>query len=91
MASPSCGPASACARGRSRRSGASSGATSRWLGDQVVGRTGPYAAIRHPAYAGNLLMLAGFGIVLANWASLAALVVIPFWATCPGSPSTTRS
>jgi protein-S-isoprenylcysteine O-methyltransferase Ste14 len=44
-------------------------------GDQVVVRTGPYAAIRHPAYAGNLLMLAGFGIVLANWASLAALVI----------------
>jgi len=59
--------------------------------DQVVVRAGPYTAIRHPAYAGNLLMLAGFGIVLANWASLAALVVIPFWATCPGSPSTTRS
>ena len=45
--------------------------------DQVVIRAGPYAAIRHPSYAGNLLMLAGFGIVLANWASLAALVVIP--------------
>lgn len=45
--------------------------------DQVVVRAGPYAAIRHPSYAGNLLMLAGFGIVLANWASLAAIVVIP--------------
>jgi protein-S-isoprenylcysteine O-methyltransferase Ste14 len=45
--------------------------------DQVVVRTGPYAVIRHPSYAGNLLMLAGFGIVLANWASLAAVVVIP--------------
>jgi protein-S-isoprenylcysteine O-methyltransferase Ste14 len=44
---------------------------------QVVVRTGPYSAIRHPAYTGNLLMLAGFGIVLANWASLAVLVVIP--------------
>ena len=25
--------------------------------DQVVVRAGPYAAIRHPSYAGNLLML----------------------------------
>ena len=51
--------------------------------DQVVVRSGPYAAIRHPAYAGNLLMLAGFGIVLANWASLAALVVIPVLGHMP--------
>jgi hypothetical protein len=45
--------------------------------DQLVVRAGPYAAVRHPAYAGNLLMLAGLGVALANWASLAALVVIP--------------
>jgi protein-S-isoprenylcysteine O-methyltransferase Ste14 len=51
--------------------------------DQVVVRAGPYAAIRHPSYAGNLLMLAGFGIVLANWASLAALVVIPLLGHLP--------
>jgi protein-S-isoprenylcysteine O-methyltransferase Ste14 len=51
--------------------------------DQVVVRAGPYAAIRHPSYAGNLLMLAGFGIVLANWASLAALVVIPVLGHLP--------
>ena len=51
--------------------------------DQVVVRSGPYAALRHPSYAGNLLMLAGFGIVLANWASLAALVVIPVLGHLP--------
>ena len=51
--------------------------------DQVVVRAGPYAAIRHPSYAGNLLTLAGFGIVLENWASLAAVVVIPLVAHLP--------
>lgn len=45
--------------------------------DQAVVRSGPYAAIRHPAYTGNLLMYAGIGILLANWGSLAALVVVP--------------
>ena len=30
--------------------------------DQLVVRAGPYAAVRHPAYAGNLLMLAGLGV-----------------------------
>lgn len=45
--------------------------------DQAVVRTGPYAVIRHPAYTGNLLMYAGIGILLANWASLAALAVVP--------------
>ena len=30
--------------------------------DQLVVRAGPYAAVRHPAYAGNLLMPAGLGV-----------------------------
>jgi protein-S-isoprenylcysteine O-methyltransferase len=51
--------------------------------DQVVVRSGPYAVVRHPSYAGNLLMLAGFGIVLANWASLAVLVVVPVLGHLP--------
>jgi len=45
--------------------------------DQVVVSSGPYAAIRHPAYAGNMLTLAGAGVLLANWGSLAALVTVP--------------
>jgi protein-S-isoprenylcysteine O-methyltransferase Ste14 len=51
--------------------------------DQVVVRSGPYAAIRHPAYTGNLLIYAGAGLLLANWASLAALVVIPLLGLTP--------
>jgi protein-S-isoprenylcysteine O-methyltransferase Ste14 len=41
----------------------------------VVG--GPYKWIRHPSYAGLLLILAGFGLALGNWLSLAACLVIP--------------
>jgi protein-S-isoprenylcysteine O-methyltransferase Ste14 len=51
--------------------------------DQVVVTAGPYAAIRHPSYAGNLLTLTGFGIVLENWASVAAVVLIPLAAHLP--------
>jgi protein-S-isoprenylcysteine O-methyltransferase len=38
--------------------------------------TGPYARIRHPSYAGALLAFLGLALSLANWASL-ALVVLP--------------
>ena len=51
--------------------------------DQVVVRGGPYAAIRHPAYTGNLLVFAGFGLLLANWASLAVLIVVPLLGVAP--------
>lgn len=38
--------------------------------------TGPYAYLRHPLYAGTLLICAGFGIALgpAGWLALAALL-----------------
>jgi protein-S-isoprenylcysteine O-methyltransferase Ste14 len=39
-------------------------------GDQTLVETGPYRAIRHPAYAGTLLTVLGTGLVLSNWASL---------------------
>lgn len=45
--------------------------------DQPVVTGGPYAAIRHPAYAGNMLTFAGAGVLLANWGSLVALVAVP--------------
>jgi protein-S-isoprenylcysteine O-methyltransferase Ste14 len=50
---------------------------------QTVVRSGPYAAIRHPAYAGNLLMAAGLGLLLANWISLAAIVALTFAGLLP--------
>ena len=51
--------------------------------DQAVVRTGPNAAIRHTPNTGNLLMYAGIGILLANWGSLAALVVVPLAGHMP--------
>ena len=51
--------------------------------DQVVVDTGPYAVVRHPAYTGNLVLYAGVGIVLANWASLAIMLIVPLLALLP--------
>jgi protein-S-isoprenylcysteine O-methyltransferase Ste14 len=44
---------------------------------QAVVSGGPYRWIRHPSYAGLLLILAGFGPALGNWLSLAACLVFP--------------
>jgi protein-S-isoprenylcysteine O-methyltransferase Ste14 len=43
--------------------------------DQQVVEHGPYRVIRHPSYTGALLSLLGFGLVLTNWASLAAIIL----------------
>jgi protein-S-isoprenylcysteine O-methyltransferase Ste14 len=45
--------------------------------DQPVIEAGPYRLLRHPSYTGLLLTLLGIGLALGNWASLAALVVLP--------------
>jgi len=42
--------------------------------DQQLVSTGPYAVVRHPMYAGGLLMMAGVPIALGSWW---ALVVLP--------------
>ena len=38
---------------------------------------GPYRFVRHPSYAGLLLVFAGFGVALGDWLSLAACVALP--------------
>lgn len=43
--------------------------------NQQVIEHGPYRLIRHPSYTGALLSLLGFGLVLTNWASLAAIIL----------------
>lgn len=43
--------------------------------DQQVITTGPYRLVRHPSYTGLLLIFAGIGLLLANWLSLAALLL----------------
>ncbi len=48
--------------------------------DQAVVDRGPYRWIRHPSYAGGLLLVIGFGVAAANWISLLLLVIVPFYA-----------
>jgi protein-S-isoprenylcysteine O-methyltransferase Ste14 len=36
--------------------------------------TGPYALVRHPLYVGSYLMLLGFCLLLANWATFLAVL-----------------
>jgi protein-S-isoprenylcysteine O-methyltransferase Ste14 len=45
--------------------------------DQAVVTSGPYRWIRHPSYAGLLLIVAGLGFALGNWLSVAACLLIP--------------
>lgn len=44
-------------------------------GHRVVS-TGPYAYVRHPMYAGGLLMFLGMPLQLGSWLGLAALVLL---------------
>lgn len=45
--------------------------------NQPVITTGPYCVLRHPSYAGILLILGGIGLSYGNWLSLAALILLP--------------
>jgi protein-S-isoprenylcysteine O-methyltransferase len=40
--------------------------------------TGPYRFVRHPSYTGALMAFLGLGLCLANWASLAVMLVPVF-------------
>ena len=48
-------------------------------GHRVVA-SGPYRLLRHPSYTGALVAFLGIGIVLDNWLSVLALVLIPLLA-----------
>jgi protein-S-isoprenylcysteine O-methyltransferase Ste14 len=45
--------------------------------DHKLIKNGPYKYIRHPAYAGSLLICIGFGFGLGNWIGLALMLVLP--------------
>ncbi len=45
--------------------------------NQPVITTGPYRFLRHPSYAGLLLIIAGIGFSYGNWLSLACLISFP--------------
>ena len=51
-------------------------ATIKLAPDQKVISTGPYALVRHPMYAGGLVMLLGMPIALGSWWGLLMLVAI---------------
>lgn len=42
---------------------------------------GPYAHLRHPLYAGTLLIGAGFSLFLSGWLGIAILTLIAIWFT----------
>jgi protein-S-isoprenylcysteine O-methyltransferase Ste14 len=44
-------------------------------GDQPVITDGPYRVIRHPSYAGLLLVIIAVGLFIGNWWSLVCLTV----------------
>lgn len=50
--------------------------------EQRVISTGPYAIVRHPMYAGALIMLAGVPIALGSWWGL--LTIVPMTAVIVG-------
>ena len=63
--------------GRGGGGGGGGGATIEVDPDQAVVTTGPYRWIRHPSYAGLLLIVAGLGLAIGNWLSAAACLVLP--------------
>jgi protein-S-isoprenylcysteine O-methyltransferase Ste14 len=50
---------------------------------QTVVTGGPYRFVRHPAYAGNLLVALGIGLMLANVVSIVAVVLLPVLGHLP--------
>ena len=46
--------------------------------DQQIVTAGPYRLLRHPSYAGVILILAGVGLAVGNWLSPAATVLLSF-------------
>lgn len=54
--------------------------TLKTLPGQAVISRGPYRVLRHPGYAGVLLMWVGAGLALRNWLVLACLCLVFGWA-----------
>jgi protein-S-isoprenylcysteine O-methyltransferase Ste14 len=46
--------------------------------DQIVVSTGPYAVVRHPMYAGALIMLFGTPLALGSWWALLLFILMTF-------------
>ena len=50
---------------------------------QTIIRRGPYRLLRHPSYAGLLLIYGGFGLALGSWVSAAVAALIMFAGMLP--------
>ena len=48
--------------------------------DHQVVTSGPYRYVRHPIYAGAMVVMVGVGLALGNWLSLVLCVVLPLAA-----------
>ena len=48
--------------------------------DQLVVERGAYRYVRHPGYTAGLMLFAGIGLALANWASFAVCIILPAMA-----------
>ena len=51
-------------------------------GQRIV-RRGPYRVLRHPSYAGLLLIFAGFGLTFGSWVSAVVALLIVFVGMLP--------
>jgi protein-S-isoprenylcysteine O-methyltransferase Ste14 len=51
--------------------------------EQPVVTNGPYRWIRHPSYAGLLLICLGFGVGIGNWLSIVVGAVVPVLGLLP--------
>jgi protein-S-isoprenylcysteine O-methyltransferase Ste14 len=47
---------------------------------QSIISTGPYRVLRHPGYAGVMLMWLGAGVALRNWIALVSMALFLGWA-----------
>lgn len=45
--------------------------------DHRLVESGPYARLRNPSYTGAMITLAGVGIAMGHWLSLAAMILFP--------------
>ena len=60
--------------------GASYTRTLRTVPGQAIVSAGPYRVLRHPGYAGVLLMWFGAGVALRNWIALIVMAPLLGWA-----------
>jgi len=51
--------------------------------EQRLVRRGPYRVLRHPSYAGVLLMVAGLGLAFGSWVSAAVALLVFFVGMLP--------